>query len=283
MSTYQLGGSPQKPAAPVPFGAYYLHELINSGGMADIWLATNSKNEAYALRKMHDKFRHAFFVKRRFNRGCEILSKIPHHESIIGYFEHGKIGGLPYMLMEYVESSNLKQLFLRNDPLLQENLRQIIIDMAVALEHVHDAGYLHLDFKPENILITRNARVRLIDFDLAQPKPESPKKLWKYPGTPAYMSPEQLLRKPIDQRADIFAFGVAAYELLTRRRPFTGDTPADVLKKQLDRNFTLTPPRTYNEKISPAMEKIILQCLDRDMGKRYPFISVLLRDLQSAT
>lgn len=271
-----------RPGRPKQFGPYYLHELINSGGMADIWLATNASNEAFALRPMHAKLKWNYLAKRRFFRGCEILSKIHNHEFVIGYFEHGKIDGIPYLLMEYVESSNLKQLFLRADPLLEDNLRQILLDMAMALEHVHDSGFMHLDFKPENILVTRNARVRLVDFDLAQPRPEKPKKLWKYPGTPAYMAPEQLLRKPLDHRADIFAFGVAAYELLTRKRPFAGETGEDVLRKQLDRTFTLTPPRAQNPNISPALEKVVLKCLERDMTKRYPWMSVLIRDLKAA-
>ncbi|HEY6168668.1 MAG TPA: serine/threonine-protein kinase [Verrucomicrobiae bacterium] len=264
------------------FGPYYLHELINSGGMADIWLTTNAKHEAVAMRRMHDRLRYNFLAKRRFFRGCEILSKIHNHDFVIGYHEHGKIDGTPYLLMEYVESSNLKQLYLRSDPLLEDNLLQILIDGALALEHVHDSGFMHLDFKPENILVTRNAHLRLVDFDLAQPRPEKPKKFWKNPGTPAYMAPEQLLRKPIDHRADIFAYGVAAYELLTRKRPFAGETGEEVLRKQLDRTFTLTPPRQQNPNISPALEKVILKCLERDPNKRYPWMSVLLRDLKAA-
>ena len=269
-------------AAPRQFGRFYLHELINSGGMADIWLATDAANQAYALRRMHDRLRYNFLAKRRFFRGCEILSRIHNHQFVIGYFEHGKISGTPFLLMEYVESSNLKQLFLRSDPLLEANLRQILIDMALALEHVHDSGFMHLDFKPENVLVTRNAQVRLVDFDLAQPKPEKPKKQWKYPGTPAYMAPEQLLRQAIDHRADIFGFGVSAYELLTRKRPFAGETGKEVARKQLDRTFTLTPPRAHNPNISPAMEKVILKCLERDLNKRYPWMSVLVRDLKAA-
>jgi serine/threonine-protein kinase len=250
--------------------------------MADIWLATNPANGAFALRRMHDKLRYNFLAKRRFIRGCEILAKIHNHDFVIGYHEHGKIEGLPYMLMEYVESSNLKQLYVRADPLLEENMRQILLDMAMALEHVHDSGFMHLDFKPENILVTRNAHVRLVDFDLSQPKPEQPKKQWKYPGTPAYMAPEQLLRKAIDHRADIFGFGVAAYELLTRKKPFTGDTGEEVARKQLDRNYILTSPRTQNSNISPSLEKVVLKCLERDPNKRYPWMSVLIRDLTAA-
>jgi serine/threonine protein kinase len=284
MAEYEISDqSVQAQARPRTFGQFYLHELINSGGMADIWLATNPQNQAYALRRMHDRLRFNFLAKKRFLRGCEVLSKIHNHEYVIGYFEHGKINGTPYLLMEYVESSNLKQLFVRSDPLLAAHLRTILIDMALALEHVHDSGFLHLDFKPENLLVSRNAKVRLVDFDLSQPKPDKPRKLWKYPGTPAYMAPEQLLRKPIDHRADIFAFGVAAYELMTRKRPFVGETGEEVLRKQLDRSWELIQPRQANPDIPVALERIILKCLERDPDKRYPFMSVLVRDLQAAT
>ncbi|MBI3882092.1 MAG: serine/threonine protein kinase [Verrucomicrobia bacterium] len=265
-----------------PFGPYYLHELINSGGMADIWLATTAQHEARALRIMHKRLRWDFLSRRRFISGCETLAKIHSNDAVIGYIEHGKIDGTLYLAMEYIEGSNLKQLFFRNDPLLEANLRQILADMGRALEQVHDAGFMHLDFKPENIIITRNAHVKLIDFDLSMPRPEKPAKQWKYPGTPAYMAPEQLLRKAIDHRADIFGFGVAAYELLTRRRPFAGDTGEEVLKKQLDKNFTVTPPRSYNPNLSAGLERVVLKCLERDLEKRYPWMSVLNRDLLAA-
>src|SRR5439155_13982459 len=129
----------------------------------------------------------------RFVRGAEILSKIHDHEGMIGYVEHGKIEGQLYLLMEYIEASNLKELYARHDPVLLEHVAQILIDMAAALEHMHENGFMHLDFKPENVLITRNGSVRLVDFDLAQQIPEKPKKAsGKNPGTPAYMAPEQL-------------------------------------------------------------------------------------------
>ena len=140
---------------------------------------------------------------------------------------------------------------------------------------------MHLDFKPENVLATRNANVRLIDFDLAQPIPPQPKKMSRNPGTPAYMAPEQLLRQPIDQRVDMFAYGVSAYELLTNNKPFPGDTPDDVLRQQLDR-ATFVLPREYNPDMPPALEKAILRCLERDPDKRYPIMNVLVHELESA-
>ena len=160
-------------------------------------------------------------------------------------------------------------------------MAQIIIDMATGLEHMHENGYMHLDFKPENVLITRNAGVRLVDFDLAQPISEKPIKLSKNPGTPAYMAPEQLRGQGVTHRVDIFSFGVAAYELLTNQKPFPGDTPAEILQRQLDRS-TFVTPRTLNPDLPANVERIILKCLEAVPEKRYPFMGMMARELRSA-
>ena len=262
-------------------GKFYLQELINSGGMAEIWLVTDGRGKPFALRKLKRELRFNLLARRRFLRGCEVLSKLNDSEFIVGYVEHGNAEGVFYLVMDYVEASNLKELFSRQDPVLAENVAQILIDMASGLEHVHESGFMHLDFKPENVLVTRNGNVRLIDFDLAQPIPEKPVKLSKNPGTPGYMAPEQLKREPVDARADIFAYGVSAYELVTNHKPFPGETPAEILASQMD-NFTPVPVREHNPEIPPALEKVILKCLQRDPERRYPFMSVLSRDLQSA-
>lgn len=269
------------PRAGTKLGQYRLHELINSGGMSEIWLATDDEGRQYAVRLMLNSSPFAFTEKKRFNTGCEVLQAVHGHELVIGYVEHGKLDGELCLVMEYVEGSNLKLLMAEQDPVLGENLAQILIDMAVALEHLHDHGFMHLDFKPENVLLTRNGSLRLIDFDLAQPIPNPPRKLDKNPGTPAYMSPEQLLRQPVDHRADIWAYGVAAYELVTLRKPFPGDSPDEVLRRQLDRQDFI-PPSGINQDIPPALERIILRCLERDMERRYPVTSVLVHELKQA-
>ena len=262
------------------FGRFYLQELLNKGGMADIWLVTDERSKPYALRKLRDDLRFNFLARRRFMYGCRVLSQLNESDFIVSYVEHGKADGMPYLLMDYVEAENLKQLFARYDPVLVENVAQILIDMAIGLSHVHESGFMHLDFKPENILVTRNGNVQIIDFDLAQPVSEKPKKMSKNPGTPAYMAPEQLQRQPIDLRTDIFAYGVAAYELMTNRNPFPGETPAEILTRQLDPSGP-TPLREYNPDILPALEKVIFKCIAREPDKRYSFTSMLVRDLQS--
>jgi eukaryotic-like serine/threonine-protein kinase len=146
---------------------------------------------------------------------------------------------------------------------------------------MHENGYMHLDFKPENVLVTRNGGVRLVDFDLAQPIDDKPLKLAKNPGTPAYMAPEQLRGEAITHRVDIFAFGVAAYELLTNQRPFPGETPVEILKRQTDRSAFFTP-RQLNPDVPANLEKVILRCIESDPEKRYPFVGVMARELRAA-
>ena len=263
------------------FGRFYLQELLNSGGMADIWFVTDGRGKPYALRKLKKEFRFSFTARRQFVRGCEILSHLNESEFIVGYVEHGKIEGSHYLLMDYVEAANLKELYARHDPILTENVAQILIDMAMGLSHVHESGYMHLDYKPENILVSRNGRVRLIDFDLSQQIPEKPKKMSRYPGTPSYMAPEQLQREAFDSRVDIFAYGVAAYELLTNQKPYPGDTPAEILAAQLRPEGPIRP-REHNPEIPPSLENVILKCIAREPDRRYPFSGVLVRDLQNA-
>src|ERR1017187_3542195 len=168
-------------------GRFNSLELINSGGMADIWLVTDPRGKTFALRKLKPKLRFNFRARRRFVRGCQVLSQLNQSEFIVGYVEHGKLDGTLYLLMDYIEASNLKLLLARQDPALTENVAQILIDMALGLNHVHESGFMHLDFKPENILVTGNGNVRLIDFDLAQPMLDKPKKMSNNPGTPGYI------------------------------------------------------------------------------------------------
>jgi serine/threonine protein kinase len=268
-------------STPREFGRYRLEELINRGGFSEIWLARDPDRKSVAIRRLLNASRFAFTERGRFFHGCEVLQKLQGHDLIIGYLDHGKIEGVPFLAMEYVEASNLKLVLARCDELLHDYLGNILIDTARALEHVHDMGFMHLDFKPENILVTRNANLRLIDFDLAQPRPDAPRKSARNPGTPAYMAPEQLLRQPFDHRADIFAFGVTAFELVTLEKPFPGDRPEDILRRQLDRS-DFRRPREVNPDLPAALEKIILKCLETDPAGRYPFLSVVVRDLEQA-
>lgn len=261
------------------FGPYRLHELVNEGGMAQLWLASNTREETFALRIALPSL--SSMNRKRFIQGCEALSKIPSHPNLIQYIDHGKCHQTPYLAMEYIEGANIRELLAVEDEILVQKIWEILFGSAAALEHIHDHGFLHLDYKPENIVISRGGNPKLIDFDLCVRKPTKPIVL-KPAGTPSYMAPEILLKNPADQRSDIFAFGVLAYELFTHRRPFVGDSSEEVLRKMLDQQSPLVPPSEYNSAISSGLDRVILKCLERNPDKRYPHMSVVIRDLHEA-
>lgn len=270
------------PDAAHLFGPYSLHELINRGGSAEIWAATDQEGQAYALRRLLGNGDVTKEARKQFLNGCDVLEAIHGHPFIVGFHKHGKIDGVDFTLLERVEGTNLKLLITRRDPVLGEFVGNILIDMAVALEHMHEKGFIHLDFKPENVIVTRAGDIRLVDFDLAQPLPKKPTAMPSNAGTPAYMAPEQLHNDPLDQRADLFSYGVTAYELLTFRKPFVGESPEAVLRKQLDEKHPVPPPRDFNDDIPIAVERIILKCLERDQDKRIPNAHVLVTQMQQA-
>jgi serine/threonine protein kinase len=270
-----------RPLSPMArFGRFVLQERVKSGGMAEIWLARDEAHHHYALRVMHADLERQRAARRRFRHGCEVLAQLQPHPFIVRYYEHGRWEGRHYLVMEYVEGDNLKERFARHDPVLTENVAQLLLDMAAALEHMHERGYMHLDFKPENVLVTAGASIRLVDFDIAQPIPPAPRRLDRNPGTPAYMAPEQLARQPLDQRVDIFAYGVTAYELLTNQKPFRGSTPDEILREQQSPG-RLRPPRELNPDIPPGLERILLRCLQPDPNRRYVWMSQLRHDLET--
>ena len=277
-----LSGKNPQPGESGHFGEYDLQEVVNSGGMADIWLATDLDHHTVAVRRLHSELRKDSKAKKRFVSGCEILEKVCDHPYIVQYLGHGKVKGDLFLAMEYCEFPNLKILISRNDPVLEQYVGNILIDVAEALEHVHDKGFLHYDFKPENILVSRNGNVRLCDFDLSRPIPETPTKMPDNPGTPVYMAPEQLRGREIDQRTDIFSFGVTMYETLTGQKPFDGKTSKDVLMQQKERSRFFAKPRDLNPSIPEDVERIILKCIEFEMNNRYPYINYLVAELRKA-
>ncbi|MBG86459.1 MAG: hypothetical protein CMO80_06105 [Verrucomicrobiales bacterium] len=272
-------------SAPEPFGPFYLHELINKGGMSEIWTATDEDGQHFAVRRIQSGLKGGFFKsseEKTFENGCKILQAVHDHPYVIDYLDHGRIQKRPYLLMQYVEGANLKQLIGRHDPVLSEFLGNILIDTAEGLDHIHDQGYMHLDIKPENVMVTPNGDIRICDFDLALPRPKKPIKRKTNAGTAAYMAPEQLMKQPLDHRADIFSFGVMMYEILTFRKPYDGDTVEEVLRRQMDPKYEIPPPRSFNDDIPIALQNIVMKCLNHDADTRYVVTTQLVKELHKA-
>ena len=263
------------------FGNYLLHETLNEGGMSQIWLATDPNDQVVALRRLHSATGGSSAPK-LFKNGLKVMRKLSHHPNIVGLRDHGKVRGTPFMVLNYINGANLKQLALRHDTVIDENVSDVIIGVADALEHLHDNGWMHLDLKPENVMVDLRGHPYLIDFDTAQTIPSRPKKSALNSGTPSYMAPEQLKGEPHDHRADIYAFGVTAYELLTHRRPFEGRNPTESRRLQLDKSHQPAPPSKFNPGVPHLINRIILQCLAHNPNERYPNMTLLNTTLHRA-
>jgi len=260
---------------------YQIRDRIARGGMADIFLAQDRSDQYVVVRRLREDLAKKWAVVRQFNWGNSIVTQL-NHVNIIRYIDAGKSDkGLPYVVLEYVDGPNLRELIVNDFPTVKHRMMQILLGMAAALNHVHERGLLHLDFKPENLLMPRDFSVKLIDFDLCVRKGDRPVKLRKIAGTPAYLSPEMLEKKPVDERTDIFSFGVAAYEVLTGRKPVQGNSVHEIYQAYMNLEEEIRKPREINEEIPIKLERFILKCLAKDAEQRYPFMSLVLRDLRS--
>jgi serine/threonine-protein kinase len=262
------------------FANYSILEKINRGGMADIYLAADRDGQRCCLRILLAEFRFHWTRIRQFRWGGRVLRSLD-HPNVIRFLEGGKFRGRHYMAVEYVDGASLKTCLLRGDPQLRANQLRLLVGMAAGLAHVHERGYLHLDFKPENVLVTKAYEPKICDFDLSIARPSHPKRISTLSGTPAYLAPEQIAREPVDERADIFAFGITAYEMLTGKKPVTGDTRDEMLKKYAQFDEHRKPLRAHLADIPHSMERVILKCLEKDIARRYPSMSLVVRDLQT--
>ncbi len=262
------------------FAGFTVLERINHGGMADIYLVADSRDQRFILRVMLPEFREDRKRLRQFQWGCEVLAKL-NHPNIIEFHGSGQFLDTFFAIFEFVDGSNLRERLLRADPLLKANRHRLLQGMAAGLAHIHDRGFLHLDFKPENVLIPRTYEPKIIDFDLAIPRPKEPERHNGTSGTPAYWSPEQIARQPFDERADIFAFGITAYELVTGKKPVMTSSRDELVEKYMKFNEHIVPPRQRAPDCPVALERVILKCLEKDMPRRYPSMSLVVRDLQT--
>ena len=262
------------------FAGHSIVEKINRGGLADIYLGANQSGQKFVLRVLLAEFRFDWKAVRRFRWGGKVLSQL-NHPNVIHLYDEGKYHGWRYEVLEHVDGPNLKEKILRSDPLLRAHQLKLLFGMALGLAHIHDRGFLHLDFKPENVLVSKIYEPKLIDFDLAIRRPKRPKRASKLSGTPAYLAPEQLAREPVDERADIFAYGVTAYEMLTGKKPVTGNTIEEVVKKYAAFDDHLKPLRAHLPDVPYAIERVILKCLEKDVERRYPSMGLVVRDLQT--
>lgn len=262
------------------FAGYAITRRLANGGMTYLFVGLDAQQNRVVIRRLKPDFLRDKRIRQSFLHGGEVLARL-HHPNIVRLIQSGIHRDEPFMVVEYVEARNLRDLMLRRDPLLHQNVLTIMRQMAAALNYVHMAGYLHLDFKPENLIVRNDGLVILIDFDLAIERKPKPVKLSPLPGTFTYLPPETITKGLVDDQTDIYAFGVTCYEILTGHKPFEGVTVEDARKAQIDPNQKPLRLKFHNVHVPPAMENLIFKCLAHHPMERYPSMSLVVRDLET--
>ena len=278
----------------IRFGKYLLIERINVGGMAEVFKAKTFGVEGFeklvAIKRILPSIAEDDEFIRMFIDEAKITVKLQ-HANIAQVYELGKIEDSYFIAMEFINGKDLKQLFEYNKkkgkPMEIAQACYIISQLCAGLDYAHrkkdergnDLNIIHRDVSPQNVRISYDGEVKVIDFGIAKAKNKSSKtEAGILKGKFGYMSPEQVRGKTIDRRSDIFAIGIIFYELLTGTRLFQGETDFSTLEKI--RNVDIELPTKRNPDIPPELEKIVMKALEAKRDKRYSYAHDMHDDLQ---
>jgi eukaryotic-like serine/threonine-protein kinase len=262
---------------------YEILESLGQGGMNDAYKARDRASGRLVVLKIPftsligDPATYS-----RYQRELEIGKRL-HHPNIQELLDEGRIDGgvAPYLVLEYVDGSLLREYLREHAPLSVEEATAITVQLADALEYCHEHGVVHRDLKPENILIEPGGTVKLVDFGIALlqgARRLTFRRLTAGFGTPDYMAPEQVQGDRGDARTDVYAVGVMLYEMLTGDVPYRGDSPLAVMSQRVTTDAPLL--RRKRPDLPPQLEAVVWRALRRDPSERYPSMAALRHDLQ---
>ncbi len=261
------------------FGPYEILSAIGAGGMGEVYQARDSRlGRDVALKILPESFARDADRLRRFEQEARAVAAL-NHPNILAIHDIGEQNGTPFIVSELLDGNSLRAELLTG-PLSARKASDYGMQIAQGLSAAHDKGIVHRDLKPENIFITRDGRVKILDFGLAKwpaggndtgatlaTIDESPTEAGTVMGTAGYMAPEQVRGATVDSRTDIFAFGAVLYEMVSGQRAFRRDTAAEtmtaILKDDPPELSEMTHP------VSPGIERIIRRCLEKRPEQRF--------------
>ena len=280
---------------PAPFGKYFLLERINVGGMAEVFRAKAFGVEGFerlvAVKRILPNIAEDKEFIRMFIDEAKLAVQL-NHANIAQIFDLGVVDGSYYIALEHVHGRDLRNIFDRGRglgeamPVAQACF--VVMKVCEGLDYAHnkrdqsgrELNLVHRDVSPQNVLVSFEGEVKLIDFGIAKAAGKGSKtQAGILKGKFGYMSPEQVRGMPIDRRSDVFSCGIVLYELLTGERLFVGESDFSTLEKV--RNVEILPPSTYNRKIPDELERIVLKALAKDVEDRYQNAIDLHDELQA--
>jgi serine/threonine-protein kinase len=267
-------------------GRYELGQVLGRGGMAEVYLAHDTRlGRQVAVKTLRADLARDPSFQARFRREAQSAASL-NHPAIVAVYDTGEdyIDGvsIPYIVMEYVDGSTLRELLHSGRKLLPERAMEMTVGILQGLEYAHRSGIVHRDIKPANVMLTRNGQVKVMDFGIARAMGDSGMTMTQTAaviGTAQYLSPEQAKGEQVDARSDLYSTGCLLYELLTVRPPFVGDSPVAVAYQHVREEAQ--PPSVFDPEITPEMDAIVLKALVKDPNYRYQSADEMRADIEA--
>jgi len=270
-------------------GHYQILKKLGAGGMGEVYLAQDTRlGRRAALKILPDNVASDNDRMSRFTREAKAASAL-NHPNVATIYDVGNANGTRFIAMEYVEGRTLAAR-IADSALAANEIIEIALQLADALDAAHATGITHRDIKPANVMVTPRGQIKVLDFGLAKISgPDAATGDSQLPtfdgtmpglvmGTVDYMSPEQVLGHEVDHRSDIFSLGVVLYEMAARRRPFSGTTPTETMDRVLNAPYESIGADT---KFPVELDRIVRKCLEKDRERRYQTARDVLVDLKN--
>ncbi|MFD6528618.1 Stk1 family PASTA domain-containing Ser/Thr kinase [Streptomyces sp. NPDC060184] len=267
-------------------GRYELGSVLGRGGMAEVYLAHDTRlGRTVAVKTLRADLARDPSFQARFRREAQSAASL-NHPAIVAVYDTGEdyVDGvsIPYIVMEYVDGSTLRELLHSGRRLLPERTLEMTVGILQALEYSHRAQIVHRDIKPANVMLTRTGQVKVMDFGIARAMGDSGMTMTQTAaviGTAQYLSPEQAKGEQVDARSDLYSTGCLLYELLAVRPPFIGDSPVAVAYQHVREEPQ--PPSNFDPEITPEMDAIVLKALTKDPDYRYQSADEMRADIEA--
>ena len=268
-------------------GRYELDGVVGRGGMAEVYRARDIRlDRIVAIKTLRADLARDQIFQARFRREAQSAASL-NHPNIVAVYDTGEdmATGLPvpYIVMEFVDGRTVRDLLQDGHRLLPERSLEIIDGVLRALDYSHQAGIVHRDIKPGNVMVTRNGDVKVMDFGIARAMSDAQATMTQTAqviGTAQYLSPEQARGERVDSRSDLYSTGCLLYELLTGRPPFTGDSPVAIAYQHVRENPI--PPTRVDPDVPPWADAIVLKAMAKSPADRYQTAADMRADLQRA-
>ena len=256
---------------------YEILEKIGAGGMADVYKAKDHKlNRFDAVKVLKDEFASNKSFVSKFRAEAQAAAGLM-HPNIVNVYDVGDENGLYYFVMELVEGITLKRYIEKKIRLSVKEAVSIAIQVSMGIESAHNNGIIHRDIKPQNIIISKEGKVKVADFGIARAA-SSDTQTSHAMGSVHYTSPEQARGGYSDAKSDIYSIGITLFEMVTGRVPFDGETTVAIAIKHIQEE--MPSPRIYVPEIPISVEQIIFKCTQKNPDRRYANVSELMQDLK---